>query len=177
MSEAILLQAKPLTQENFAAFGDVIEAGMSEPIMINEGTTERFHALSEVQLGSAEDKAIISIFRAQPRSFPMSIQMLERHPLGSQSFHPLSQEPYLVLVADAVEQPSAEHLHLFLATAQQGVNYHKGTWHHPLLALNAVSDFLVVDRAGKGHNCEEITLNQDIEIPLDYLIQGEGSST
>ena len=38
------------------------------------------------------------------------------------------------------------------------VNYHAGTWHHPLLALDGISDFLVIDRAGPGNNCDEVEL-------------------
>ena len=166
-SQVITLRPKPLSQEAFAPFGDVIEAGMSEPVMINAGNTERYHALSEVELSSAEDRAILSIFRAQARTLPMPITMMERHPLGSQSFQPLGAEDYLVLVGEAVEDLRAEHLHLFLAKANQGVNYHRNTWHHPVLALNDTSDFLVVDRSGSGNNCEEISLQQPIEIRLN----------
>ena len=36
-----------------------------------------------------------------------------------------------------------------------------GTWHHPLLALQAECDFLVVDRGGAAsdHNCDEFALD------------------
>lgn len=162
-----VLTPKPLTAEAFAPFGDVVVAGSSEPIMINQGTTERFHALAEVELGKAEDKAILSIFRAQPRQLPMAITMMERHPQGSQSFQPLSGEPYLVLVAEPVEELEAKHLHLFLAGPEQGINYHRNTWHHPVLALNKVSDFLVVDRQGAGNNCEEQDLRERVSIRLN----------
>jgi len=92
--------------------------------------------------------------------------MVERHPFGSQSFHPLSDEEYLVLVADCVEEPTPENLHLFIARADQGINYHKNTWHHPVLGLNKVCDFLVVDRKGGGNNCEEYFFGENVKIQI-----------
>lgn len=44
---------------------------------------------------------------------------------------------------------------VFLARGDQGVNYLRNVWHHPLLALEQKSDFLTVDRAGKEDNLEE----------------------
>ena len=165
-----LIKPKPLTEEAFAPFGDVIEAGavsQDSLIMINGGNTERYDSLAKVQLSSPEDTAVINIFRAQPRQLPMKIEMMERHPFGSQSFHPLSGEDYLVLVADPVEELTPEHLHLFIAKSTQGINYLKNTWHHPVLGLNTVCDFLVVDRKGEGNNCEEFFFAKDLNITID----------
>lgn len=166
-----ILTPKPLTTEAFAPFGDVLEVRDQTPIMINEGTTERYDSLATVQLSNAQDRAVINIFRAQARTLPMRIRMVEKHPHGSQSFHPLSGEPYLVLVADSVEHPAPEHLKLFLAQPNQGINYHQNTWHHPVLGLNKTCDFLVVDRKGAGHNCDEYFFDDAfyIEIPSGTL--------
>lgn len=148
---------EPLTAESFAPFGDVIEANdFVQSFPINGGTTQRYHDLAKVQI-SGEARAGISIFRGDARSFPLRITMLERHPKGSQAFVPLQGRPYLVLVAPngLDDKPDLDNIRLFHATASQGVNYFQGTWHHPLLALEDVSDFLVVDRIGEGHNCDE----------------------
>ena len=157
------LVASPLTREAFAPFGDVIEiqtAGDHFPI--NGGTTERFDDLgTAVALGEGARTAI-SMVRAQPFEFPHLLHFVERHPDGSQAFIPMSGRPYLVVVAPAGQAPAARDLRVFLARADQGVNYVTGVWHHPLLALEGVSDFLVVDRAGPGHNCDEI----DLDTPL-----------
>jgi ureidoglycolate lyase len=172
------LTPKPLTKEAFAPFGDVIdidseagEVSKDNLIMINGGNTERYDTLAKVQLSSPEDTAVINIFRAQPRQMPMNIEMMERHPRGSQSFHPVSGENYLVLVADSVEDLKPENLHLFLAKSTQGINYHMNTWHHPVLSLggglNKVCDFLVVDRKGEGNNCEEFFFEKDVTITID----------
>ncbi len=150
--------AVPLTREAFAPFGDVIEVSAAATrYMINGGNTERFHDLASLAPGP-DGRVIVSIFRGQPRPIPFEITMMERHPLGSQAFMPLSGRPYLVVVAQATGTPDAADLAAFLAGPGQGVNYAPGVWHHPLLALEEISDFLVLDRAGPNPNCEEIDL-------------------
>jgi ureidoglycolate lyase len=46
------------------------------------------------------------------------------------------------------------------------VNYHRGVWHHPLIALDGVSDFLVIDRGGPGSNCDEHLFSETGEVML-----------
>lgn len=162
---AITLSVTPLSHEAFAPFGDVIEASdAARHFTINAGNTERYHDLANIEPGP-EGRVIVSIFRGQPRTLPFAVQMMERHPLGSQAFIPMSGRRYLVVVAPAGEAPAAEDLRVFLARADQGVNYATGVWHHPLLALDEVCDFLVIDRAGPGHNCDEIQLDTSAAIP------------
>ena len=159
-AKAIELKVEPLTHEAFAPFGDVIEASDSvHHFTINAGNTERYHDLANVDVG-ADGKAIVSIFRGQPRELPFTVAMMERHPKGSQAFIPMSGRPYLVVVADKNSKPTAGDLRCFLAQPGQGVNYAKGVWHHPLLALYETSDFLVVDRSGPGGNCDEVGLDE-----------------
>jgi len=159
-----ILTPRPLTAEAFAPFGEVIEVADQTAVMINDGNTERYDSLAKVECAGEGDVAVINIFRAQPRELPMRIRMMEKHPLGSQSFHPLSGEPYLVLVANPVEHPEPKDLQLFLAQANQGINYRANTWHHPILGLNKVCDFLVVDRKGEDHNCDEFYFDDDMII-------------
>jgi ureidoglycolate lyase len=78
---------------------------------------------------------------------------------------PLSGRPYLVAVAPAGDFDRTG-VRLFRAEPHQGVHYRKGVWHHFLLALGGESDFLVVDRAGPGENCEEIALAGGEEISV-----------
>ncbi len=160
------LDIKPLTKESFSPFGDVISVAENDHFLINNGSTERYHDLAKVELLDG-GKAQINIFRATPLEYPLNVKMVERHPLGSQAFIPMSDKPYLVLVAKAGEIVSPADLVAFIATGDQGVNYHAGTWHHPVLALDVVSDFLVVDRGGEGHNCDELFFVSD-DIWLDY---------
>ena len=152
------LTIEPLTRNAFAPFGQVIEASdAAQHFTINDGNTERYHDLAHIDPGP-QGRAIVSIFRGLPHALPFEITMMERHPLGSQAFMPLSSRPYLVAVAAAGEAPTIEQVRVFLCQSQQGVNYAAGVWHHPLLALEAVSDFLVIDRSGPGENCDIATL-------------------
>lgn len=146
------LTISPLTKAAFAPFGDVIEADPATIRLINGGTTERFHRLGAVE--TEGEGAIISLFRGQPRRFPYAIGMMERHPLGSQSFQPVSGRSFLVAVAEDIGGRPGEPL-VFLATGSQGVNYRRNIWHHPLMAIGEPSDFLVVDRDRPENNLEE----------------------
>lgn len=158
------LVAVALTREAFAPFGEVIEASDAvRHFTINAGNTERYHDLARLEPGP-EGRVIVSIFRGQPRALPFRVEMLERHPHGSQAFIPMSGTPYLVVVAPAGELPQPDDIQIFLARGDQGVNYAPGVWHHPLLALGEVSDFVVIDRSGPGHNCDEADLEQPVLI-------------
>ncbi|MFO1495679.1 MAG: ureidoglycolate lyase [Lysobacterales bacterium] len=151
----LLLQ--PLTAERFAPYGAVIDfASACRRFPINAGSALRHHALARVEASAGA--AVISLLRATAFALPLTVRMLERHPLGTQAFIPLSPLRYVVVVATDVAAPVA-----FLAEPGQGIQYHRGAWHHPLLPL-ADGDFLIVDRDGDGHNCEEITLPQPWQI-------------
>ena len=145
------LEVEPLTKSAFAPWGDVIERDGAELRLINDGTTDRLHALSFVDVAAGGGHPIISIFAGRRRAFPLSIAMLERHPLGTQSFYPLQPADWLVVVGHA----HGAGLRCFGARGDQGVTYAAGAWHHPLLILVPHQDFLVVDRVGPGDNCEE----------------------
>ena len=148
------LSIRPLTQADFAPFGDVIEPDPARMKYINGGNTERFHALAEADAVGDGARVILNIFRGQPRPFPYELTMMERHPFGSQSFSPLNGRPYLVVVSvDEGGKPGEPQV--FLARGDQGVNYRRNVWHHPLMTIGEVSDFLVVDRDGPGNNLEE----------------------
>ena len=151
------LAVRPLTRVAFAPYGEVIETEGARHFPINNGTTERFHDLAHVDI-AAGGVPLISIFRAQPVTLPHTLTLLERHPFGSQAFVPQGGERFLVVVAppasDGAGAPPADPV-AFLANGRQGVNYARGVRHHPLLALDGVTDFLVVDRSDDGGNLEE----------------------
>lgn len=162
----IRLQPQPLTPDTFAPFGDVIDTDGRDYFLINNGNTRRYHALAEVDTGPADGRAIISIFRARAYDYPLPIRMLERHPHGSQAFIPLRGRPFLVVVAPGTDDPDPETIRAFIAQGNQGINYHRGTWHHPVLALADEDEFLVVDRDGERPNCEEYHFPAHIEIEM-----------
>ena len=163
-----ILRLLPLTAEAFSPYGDVLEVSeRNRMIPINYGLTERHHDLAQVDVDDQDGRAIVSIFRSQSIQLPFTIKVMERHPLGSQTFMPLTGNPWAIVVAPAGEFDPAE-LRGFFARADQGVNYHKGTWHHYCMGLNARNDFLVVDRGGEGHNCDEVTLPENLNLTINH---------
>lgn len=162
-----IIKPQPLTKAAFALFGDVIETSGNDHFMINNGNTQRYHKLASVQLAQAEDNAIISIFRAKSLTMPLTIKMMERHPQGSQAFIPLKGNQFLILVAPAGDPPTPDSLQAFIASGNQGINYHIGVWHHPILCCAQEDDFLVVDREGAGNNCDEHFFADNVQIKLD----------
>ena len=152
-----------LTAEAFAPFGTVIEASDDAvKLDINQGHAVRYDRLADIDVADGGGAGAISLFRARPLAEPV-LKTFERHPLGSQTFVPLGGRPYLVAVAPAGDFDAAK-IRLFRAEGHQGVHYRKGVWHHFLLVLDEDSDFLVVDRAGPGDNCEEVELTSGEEI-------------
>ena len=121
--QALSLAPQPLTAQAFAAVGDVIEARSATVININQGTSQRFHDLARVDVASGEGHPLVNIFRASPYPEPLTLSMMEKHPLGSQLFMPLQDHAYLVAVAQASDQVSAGDITVFSANGNQGVNF------------------------------------------------------
>lgn len=156
-----ILRPEALSAAAFAPFGEVIELAGARQIAINAGTTQRFHDLAQVDVLAEGGRPLINLFRAQPQAEPLRLRLMERHPLGSQAFLPLSEAAYLVVVAEDDGGRPGE-LRAFLSRGWQGVNYARNVWHHPLLALGAVRDFIVVDRGGAGLNLQEHPLEEAV---------------
>ncbi|WP_193334934.1 ureidoglycolate lyase [Devosia beringensis] len=145
---------EPLSAEAFAPFGQVIELAGATHYPINNGMTERYHDLARIELGGVHARPLLSLFRGQPYALPLSLPLVERHPLGSQAFYPLSTNPWLVIVAED-DGGTPARIRAFRPAPGQGVNIAMNTWHGVLTPLQAESDFLVVDRGGDGNNLEE----------------------
>lgn len=147
-----------LTAAAFAPYGDVLDA-TGDFRLINAGLCQRHHDRARLDFGAevdAANRAGISIFQAQPRALPYAFDLIERHPEGSQAFLPMSQHPFLVIVADSPQaKPRA-----FLSNGAQGINLHRGTWHGVLTPLHAPGLFAVVDRIGASANLEEFRYPQ-----------------
>ena len=162
-----VLVPRPLAAEAFAPYGEVIEpAGAEAVLTINYGWTTRFDDLAALDVTQGGGRAILSLFRSRPLPSPVTIKVMERHPLGSQAFIPLSAHPFLVVVAPPGPL-DLEAIVAFRTAPGQGVNYRAGTWHHFSLALEAESDFLVIDRAGPGENLDEVFLNDAQVLSID----------
>ncbi|MCR9122587.1 MAG: ureidoglycolate lyase [Phyllobacteriaceae bacterium] len=147
-----IVTIEPLSKAAFAPFGDVLDTDGAPDRMINQGLCGRFH--DRARLDFADGRAGISLFQAEPRSLPLMLDLVERHPLGSQAFVPMSLDPFLVIVApDETGQPGPPRA--FLTAAGQGINFHRGTWHGVLTPLSEPGLFAVIDRIGEGANLEE----------------------
>ena len=146
------ITAQPLTSDAFAPYGDVLDTSDAPDKMINDGMCGRHH--DRAKLDFADGRAGVSIFDAQPRALPYDFDLVERHPDGSQCFVPMTQAPFLVIVApDQGGTPGAPLA--FLTAPGQAVNFHRGTWHGVLTPLSAPGLFAVIDRIGPGANLEE----------------------
>lgn len=147
------IAARPLTAAAFAPFGEVLEAAGPPDRLINQGLCGRWHDRAALDFGS-DGRAGISVFLAEPRALPYRLDMVERHPEGSQAFLPMTAHPFLVIVCpDAGGAPGEPGA--FLTDGAQGINLRRGTWHGVLTPLTAPGRFAVVDRIGPGANLEE----------------------
>ncbi|MEY8843133.1 ureidoglycolate lyase [Cribrihabitans sp. XS_ASV171] len=152
MSAVREIATEPLTREGFAPFGELLDTAGAPDRIINQGLCGRYH--DRATLDFVQGRAGISLFEAEPRSLPYLLDMVERHPEGSQAFLPMTQAPFLVIVApDAGGAPGRPRA--FLTAPGQGINFYRGTWHGVLTPLSAPGLFAVVDRIGEGKNLEE----------------------
>ena len=150
----LTLRAMPITPERFAPYGDLIHASPESKAAMNDAHFERFSGLADVDADGRH--ASISIARCKVAStLPYRFDLVERHPLGSQAFIPMSHFRFFVVVAPAAESVEPEDLQAFVTNGSQGVNYRKGVWHMPMIALENGQEFLIVDRGADGDNCDE----------------------
>ena len=157
----VAIRAEPLAREAFAAFGDVLETVGEPDKIINQGLCGRWHDLAKLDV--TDGRVGLSLFKAELRSLPYSLVVMERHPDGSQAFLPMSPDPFLVVVApDDDDRPGTPQA--FLTAPGQGVNYHRGVWHGVLAPLGGSGLFAVIDRIGSGANLEEHWFNQAFSI-------------
>ncbi|RLJ59813.1 ureidoglycolate lyase [Litoreibacter meonggei] len=148
----VRIKAEPLTAETFAPYGDLLDASGAPDKLINQGKCGRFH--DRARLDFADGKAGISIFKGEMETLPLALELVERHPEGSQAFVPMSADPFLVVVA-ADEGGVPAEPKAFLTAPGQAINFHRGTWHGVLAPLSEPGLFAVIDRIGDGANLEE----------------------
>ncbi|TYB82559.1 ureidoglycolate lyase [Maritimibacter fusiformis] len=151
------LTAAPLTAAAFAPYGEVIELSGAPDKMINQGLCGRHHDLA--RLDFADGRAGISLFDAKARHFPCPVEMVERHPEGSQAFIPVNNVPMLVVVAEDANGTPV-NLRAFLSAPGQSINLHRNTWHGVLTPIGAPGLYAVVDRIGDGANLEEFWFDE-----------------
>ena len=162
----IIFNPKLITKENFSKFGDMITTNDIKPIEINNGYAKRFDGIANLNTSKDNGETTICIFSALKRTFPMKINMMEKHPLGSQAFLPMKETTFLVFVAPEGNKPDLNKVESFIVPPGIGVNYNPGTWHFPLISTEDMN-FLVVDRKGSGDNLVIENLDKE-EVILKY---------
>ena len=150
MTEKII-KPIPITKENFAKYGDIISTKDIKPLEINNGYAKRYDGIANLNTSSDNGETTISIFSALKRNFPMKIDMMEKHPLGSQAFIPMKETTFLSFVAPPGESPEISKIQSFIVPPKTGINYKPGIWHFPLISTED-TNFLVIDRKGDGNN-------------------------
>ena len=147
----LIIKPKPITKENFKKFGDMITTDNIKPLEINDGYAKRFDGIANLDAKKDNGESTISIFSALKRSFPMKVDMMEKHPLGSQAFIPMKETTFLAFVAPQGDKPDLNKAEAFIVPKGIGINYNSGVWHFPLISTED-TDFLVIDRKGSGDN-------------------------
>ena len=164
----IIIKPKPITKENFSMYGDVITTKDIKPLEINNGYAKRFDGIANLDTSTDNGETTICIFSALKRSFPMKVDMMEKHPLGSQAFIPMKETTFLAFVAPEGDKPDLNKVEAFIIPKGVGVNYNAGIWHFPLIATEDMN-FLVVDRKGEGDNLVLHDLNEE-NITLEFQV-------
>jgi ureidoglycolate lyase len=147
------LACQPLTPHAFSPYGEVLNLFAPAHQTINQGTSGRLNLPDGLDLAGDQGQAVLAVFHALAQNPEGPCHMLERHQLGSQTFVPLTGARCRLLVALGHDQPDLRTLRCFEVTGQQGFTLRKGTWHHPLMALDSGA-FLVLERQGSTEDCE-----------------------
>ena len=156
-----------ITRKNFATYGDLISSDDVKPIDINAGYAKRFDNLANIITSKDDGKTIVSIFLAVKRTFPMKIDMMEKHPLGSQAFVPMKETTFITFVAPPGEKPEINNIESFVVPPKIGINYKPNIWHFPLISTEDMN-FLIIDRKGSGNNLVIFNFEKE-KIILEYL--------
>ena len=162
----LVIKPKPIDKENFKKFGDMITTDDIKPLEINDGYAKRYDGIANLDAKKDDGESIISIFSALKRSFPMKIDMMEKHPLGSQAFMPMKETTFLCFVAPPGDIPDINKIQSFIIPPKTGINYKPGIWHFPLISTEN-TNFLVVDRKGNGENLIIHKFDKE-EVILEY---------
>jgi len=165
MTADMLIRPEPLTRESFRPYGQVIEVQGRDAVLINDGNTEKFADLASL-LASNRGRMALHIYRSKPAELPITIQVMESHPLGSQAFFPLHTRPFPIVVALPGPAPGPGEIRVFLSNGHQGVNLNPGVWHHYQLSLDQESDYLVIDRAGDDLNLETCSFDNPVVVQI-----------
>lgn len=155
------IDARPIDESAYAPFGAIVRAGASASAReANHGTAQAWDALAVIE-NQRGDRArcTASLFRcaAHESSEEIPVRWLERHARSTQMFVPMRAVRYLVIVAHGGDAPDLSTLAAFVVEGARAVTYAPGTWHHPMIALDADADFVnVIFSDGTQADCDEL---------------------
>ena len=109
----IKIKPKKINKKNFNKFGQIIDTSKKKYFRINNGYAKRYDNLGKINTSTKKGKTIVSIFSAKTRKFPMKIDIMEKHPLGSQAFIPMKETSFLVFVAPRGSKPNLKKIESF----------------------------------------------------------------
>ena len=147
----IIIKPKKINKKNFSKYGQIIDTSKKTYFRINNGYAKRYDNLGKINTSTKKGKTVVSIFSAKKRLFPMKIDIMEKHPLGSQAFIPMKETSFFAFVAPKGNRPNLRKIKSFIIPKQTGINLNPGIWHFPLISTKKMN-FLVIDRKGKGKN-------------------------
>ncbi len=156
------LTAEPLMAGAFAPYGDVLAVG-GPSTLINQGKGRRYADLARIDLAE-NGRTAVSLMTCVAEATPVPLRLMERHPRGNQVFMPINGQRYIVVVAPPGAPPATADLRAFFCRGDQGINYHRGVWHHPMIALDEPATFLEVHWTGADDNCDETVLTQPVQV-------------
>lgn len=133
-----MLTPRPLTAEAFAPFGEVIA--------IANGLRRNHFKLAFESSADANEPALWVSYPSKVAGDVIEVEKLERHPHASQTFIPIHDGRYLVVVCHAAADgsPDLSTLCALIAQADQAVTYRRNVWHHGLTVLDGRTRFAVV---------------------------------
>ena len=161
------LSLKKISKENFSLYGDLITTRNKISKDINQNTTQSFFDLANIEILGEDNKVRLNIFNAKKRIFPLSIDMLEMHPLSSQVFLPLNKVDFIVLVAPSDIKPDLSKIEIFKISNGDGINFNTGVWHFPLISIQD-AQFITIDKKNAENNIEIYKFTKTEKFNLNY---------
>jgi ureidoglycolate lyase len=148
----ICLTVQPMTRENFAPYGELIN--------------ERGQIEIDLDAGPA------NVFAQTVESRPMIFDFLGRHQRTEQVFSPLGGAQSILAVALPCEEntdlPDVERMAAFLVDGECAFKLHRGTWHTSAFPVGPQATFLVLDREG---TLEEDFDLRDLKTSLGVIVE------
>ena len=135
---------RPLSASAFAPFGDVLQFDPAKARAVNGGNARRADRPARLTFSAGQPR--LAVFRVGTQNLPLLVPLLEQHPTSSQAFLPVTADRFLIVVAPHRPggSPDIAQAEAFIGQRSQGINYHSGVWHAPIVALDAGGDFLML---------------------------------